>query len=123
MKKIITLTLIILALAAINAPARAATRKSDTRLKVRITSPSPGATVSGTIEILWEITNANPDAVYQVSYYVDTKYVGATTNESTPFKLDTTQYENGKHLLTINVTDNDNRIGTYSLWVKVVNEE
>lgn len=103
--------------------------KHERKMKVRITSPKPGQEISGTLPVMWEVTDTGrpdgdpPPAFVTCNYYVDTKYAGVSRSTDPPFELDTTRYSDGKHLLTINVIDDENRIGTTSIWVKVVNEQ
>ena len=109
--------------------AAAGDRSRVRKMKVRITSPKPGGSVSGFVPITWEITdNGRPDeeppaVFYTITYYVDNQYAGISRSSDPPFALDTTAFNDGKHLLTINVIDDKNRVGTTSIWIKVVNEQ
>ncbi|MDO8563682.1 MAG: Ig-like domain-containing protein [Nanoarchaeota archaeon] len=80
---------------------------------VSITSPSNGATVSGTISIS---ANANDNvAVSNVQFRVDGSNVGSA-DTSSPYSasLDTTTLTNGNHILTAVATDSSGNSATSS---------
>jgi hypothetical protein len=99
------------------------------KISVHIVSPKPGAEISGVIPIKLKVNystrdNSSEDSSnYSFNYFVDAKFAGVSTSSGDPFNLDTAKYANAKHLLTVNVIDSQNRIGTTSIWIKVVNDQ
>lgn len=74
----------------------------NTPLTVAVTSPAPGASVSGTIKVL---TSASSNAS-SVQLLVDGKSVGsAVTSAPFSFSLDTTMLSNGTHSLSVTASD------------------
>lgn len=108
------------------------------QLKIKITSPKPGSTLKGKIQLLWEVeTPCHPpkdeqtktqdpstttqEERYVVQYFVDYQLVGENTSDDTPFELDTKLFKNGVHTITVNVADEHPHVASYSVKVKFKN--
>lgn len=105
------------------------------QLKIKITSPKAGGTLKGKVQILWEVTEScyplnkeqnqtqNPTTKdhYVVQYFVDYELVGENTSDDPPFELDTKQFKNGIHTITINVADEHPHVATTGVKVRIKN--
>ena len=86
---------------------------------VSISSPSNGATVSGTINVQGSATDNV--GVTQVQFYVDTQLVASLTAGSFSFSWNTTGAANGSHTLTVKAYDAANNVGQSAITVNVNN--
>jgi hypothetical protein len=87
---------------------------------VAITSPTNGATVSGTITLSG--TASDPLGVNSVAVQVDAgAFSAASGTTSWSFTLDTTSLSNAAHTLTARATDSSGTTGTTSLSINVSN--
>jgi hypothetical protein len=71
---------------------------------VSITSPTEGETVSGTIDVTADASDAT-SGVTQVEFFVDGSSIGVDTSEPYAVSWDTTTVSNGSHELTAVATD------------------
>jgi chitodextrinase len=70
-----------------------------------ITSPSAGATLSGTVT-LQSTTTDTASTVSQVQYFIDGKFVNfSSTSSAFPLTIDTTKYSDGPHWLLAEAID------------------
>lgn len=90
--------------------------------QVSISSPSNGATVSGTFPVSGTVVLGTGATLSQVVMSVDgaQKATGTTTPFS--FNLDTTTLTNAGHTITVTATDNGARTGSQSVSVTVINQ-
>ena len=92
-------------------------------------SPSHQDTLKGEIPLKAIITGNYRRAVgrggYQIRSYLDDMLIGKYEHqkgeEGFPFCLNTASFDNGEHLLTVNVDDYHDHVGTASLRVKIKN--
>ena len=67
-----------------------------------ITSPSPGATLSGQVNVTYALSPAPPWDWYQVDLLVDdTSWASWTDSPGAPLPLDTSQFAPGAHTIRI----------------------
>lgn len=86
---------------------------------VRITTPAPNASVSGTITI--NATAADTGGVTKVELYVNSSLLSADTTSPYTFQWDTTKVSNGAQLLTAKAYDAAGNVGVDSFKVSVEN--
>lgn len=110
------------------------------QFKIKITSPKPGEIIKGTVPIKWEVVqtsesinesknnteNPTPDQdekvlKYIIHHYLDFQLIAETTDLEPTYELDTTQFKNGVHIITINVIDTHPHIATYGVKVRIKN--
>ena len=86
---------------------------STTPLTVSITSPVPGATVSGTVTVVATATAS--DAITGVQFLLDGANLGSKVTSS-PYSIswDTTKTSNGSHVLSAQATDQAGKTATSS---------
>ena len=82
---------------------------------VSITSPTNGATVSGTVTISFTASDTNGISSQAI------KIDGTTVSTSSSFSWDTTTASNGVHTITVEATDPSGNTGTDSISVTVSN--
>ena len=82
-------------------------RADTTAPTVSVTNPANGATLSGTADISAEVHD--PDGVYSVILFVDQRPVQQRFNNfDEDFELDTTDFANGSHIITVVASDGVN---------------
>lgn len=84
-----------------------------------ITSPTNGATVSGTVNI--EASASDDVGVVQVDFYVDSTYLGTDTDEPYSWSWDSTTADDGSHTITATAIDTANQSSSDSISVTVDN--
>lgn len=109
---------------------------TERQLKIKITSPKPGQTLKGKVQILWEVETSchslNEEKAaaqsgtvqkerYVAQYFVDYKLIGENTTDDPPFELDTKLFKNGIHTITVNAGDDHPHVATYGVKVKFKN--
>ncbi len=78
---------------------------------VKVTSPSAGATVSGSVTLTATATDPD-DAVAKVDFYAGTTLIGSATASPYTVKWDSTKVANGTYSLTAKGTDSNGNVGT-----------
>lgn len=88
---------------------------------VRITDPSDGATVSGTVTVTADASDDN--GVTQVEFFVDGASIGSDSSGSDGWSAtwDTTAYPDASYILSATATDTIGQTATDSVTVKVDN--
>lgn len=109
---------------------------AERQLKIKITSPKPGQTLKGKVQILWEVETSchSPNEEkkvtqdgttqkekYVAQYFVDYQLIGENTTDDPAFELDTKLYKNGIHTITVNAGDDHPHVATYAVKVRFKN--
>jgi hypothetical protein len=88
---------------------------------VHISSPTNGATVSGTMTVSVTVTPGSGETISYVNLKVDGVQVGNDTSSPYSFAVSTTSYSNGPHTLNVTAADAAGRKGYDQISVSVNN--
>ncbi len=86
---------------------------------VSISSPANGATVSGTIQV--QGTAVDAVGVTGIQFSVDGTVISSASSSPFSFSLNTVNYANGSHTLTVSASDAAGNVGSASIAVNVNN--
>jgi len=95
-------------------------KKLDTSPIIHVSTPSNGATVSGIIEIIVDVSDDN--GIKKVNFYIDDILKSTASFFPYSYKWDTRQYSEGSHALTVKAYDTIGQTATNTIWVFVVKE-
>jgi len=88
---------------------------------VQITAPSNGQTVKGVIDVIATVSAQGSATIRSVELKVDGKMVSVLSAEPFHWMLNTTQYADGSHTLTLTAIDSIGASGTAQLFIDVAN--
>jgi len=95
--------------------------KSSVAPGEQITAPANGQTVKGVIDVIATISAQGSATLRSVELKVDGKTVSVLSAEPFHWMLNTTQYADGSHTLTLAAIDSTGTSGTDQLFIDVAN--
>lgn len=90
---------------------------------VQITAPSNGQTAKCAIDVIATVSAQGSTTIHSVELKVDGKTVSVLSAEPFQWMLNTTQYADGSHTLTLTAIDSTGTSGTTLLFIDVANAQ